>query len=134
MIAKHSMQIVAFWNMVKNVIINTVYTVLANMLLNLCNVRNIKIRKFRIVTLETSIIRIIKFSRSEWYLPLPNDAILCQWHYYIPNFKFLTLPTLPTPFPIKWNFGNAKHFKLYNHMITTSLISDFSLKCRPPYN
>ena len=53
------------------------------------------------VTLETSAIRIIKFSRTELHLPLSNDAILWQWHYYIPYFKFLAPPsTITTTHPI----------------------------------
>ena len=70
--------------------------------------------KIRIVTLEPSIIRIIKFSRIELYLPLPNDVILCQWNYYIPDFKFLASPSsqlLPS-LTIKGNLGNANRFKL----------------------
>ena len=55
----------------------------------------------------------IKFPRIELYLPLSNDAILCQWHYYVPNFKFLASPsTITTSPPINWNLGNANHFKL----------------------
>ena len=70
--------------------------------------------KIRIVTLEASIIRIIKFSRIELYLPLSNDVILCQRNYYIPNFKFLASPPsqlLPS-LTIKGNLGNANRFKL----------------------
>ena len=70
--------------------------------------------KIRIVTLETSIIRIIKFSRIELHLPLSNEAILCQWNYYISNFKFLASPPsqlLPS-ISIKGNLGNANRFKL----------------------
>ena len=29
------------------------------------------------------------------YLPLLNDAVLCQWHYYISSLKLLALPPLP---------------------------------------
>ena len=50
-----------------------------------------------IVTLETSIIRIITFSRIESYLTNSNDAILCQWHYNISNFKFLAPTQLLPP-------------------------------------
>ena len=70
--------------------------------------------KIRIVTLEPSIIRIIKFSRIELYLPLSNDVILCQWNYYIPDFKFLASPSsqlLPS-LTINGNLGNANRFKL----------------------
>ena len=41
----------------------------------------------------------IKFPRIELYLPLSNDAILCQCHYYVPNFKFLAPPLTITPLP-----------------------------------
>ena len=34
----------------------------------------------------------MKFSRIELYLPLSNDAIFCQWHYYMPHFKFWASP------------------------------------------
>ena len=50
-----------------------------------------------IVTLETSIIRIITFSRIELYLPNSKDSILCQWHDYISNFKFLAPTQLLPP-------------------------------------
>ena len=50
-------------------------------------------------TLEMSIIRLIKLSRIELYLPLLNDAILGQQHYYIPNFKFILPPTNTTTPP-----------------------------------
>ena len=35
----------------------------------------------------------------ELYLPLSNHAVFCQWHYYIPSFKFLdtTPPSQPLP-------------------------------------
>ena len=42
--------------------------------------------KIRIVTLETSFIRTIKFSRLELHLSLLNNAILFQCLYYISNF------------------------------------------------
>ena len=50
-----------------------------------------------IVTLETSIIRIITFSRIELYLPNSKDSILCQWHDYISNFKLLAPTQLLPP-------------------------------------
>ena len=55
--------------------------------------------KFWIVTLETSVIRIIKFSRNELYLPISNDAMLSQWYYYVPSFKFLAAPQLLPSLP-----------------------------------
>ena len=46
-------------------------------------------------------------------LPLSSDAILWQWHYYVPNFKFLAPPpTIATTPSIKLNLENAKHFKI----------------------
>ena len=79
------------------------------------------------VTLETSIISIIKFSRIELYSPLLNDAIPC--HYYIPNFKLLasSTRTFTTTPPINLNFRNVNHFKLLQH----TKFSDLNLKCQP---
>ena len=48
------------------------------------------------------------------YLPLSNDAILCHWHYYVPNFKFqLPLQLLPSLLQLTeiWEIL-ANHFKL----------------------
>ena len=64
--------------------------------------------KIGIVTLETSIIRIIiELSKIELYLPLSNDALLRQ---YIPHSPS-PLSTITNP--IKWNLRNANHFKLF---------------------
>ena len=41
------------------------------------------------------------------------NAILCQWHYYIPNLTFLAPSTTITNTPpINRNLGNANYFKL----------------------
>ena len=62
----------------------------------------VTIRKFKYMNgniRNANIIRIIKFLNIKLYLPLSNDAILCQWHYYILNLKFLAPPQLLPPHP-----------------------------------
>ena len=97
----------------------------------------VAIQKFKHINgkTRTSIIRIIKFSRYKLYLPLLNDAILCQWHYYIPNFKFLAPPSTPLP-PrtitttpsINWNWEMLIISNYYKPPV-----SDFNMKCQPLY-
>ena len=36
---------------------------------------------------------------TELYLPLSNHAVFCQWHYYIPSFKFLDTAPPPQSLP-----------------------------------
>ena len=55
------------------------------------------------------------------YLPLSNDTMLCQWHYYIPSFKF------------KWNFENVNHFKLLRPPTLQLVISTWNVDSFPSY-
>ena len=97
----------------------------------------VAIQKFKYINgkTRTSIIKIIKFLRYELYLPLSSDAILCQWHYYIPNFKFLAPPSTPLPPrtitttpPTNWNWEMLIISNYYKPPI-----SDFNMKCQPLY-
>ena len=69
-----------------------------------------------------------KCSRTELYLPLLNDAILCQWHYHIPDFKFLaSLSTITTSPPINRIFGNATTISNFYNLPLNKEITDGDL-------
>ena len=83
----------------------------------------VTIRKFKYMNgniRNSNIIRIIKFLKIKLYLPLSNDAILCQWHYYILNLKFLAPPQLLHPQLTKiWEVPTSSNYTNRQLVIST---------------